>query len=149
MHFDAQLNFPEQFEESIDFQEWVYLRGSGFYMKKESRGRLPLHPGLILKKEEVSSFIHSHRDDVEQVQNFFSPNPAVLRMGIIVGLTPEKQITITPKMELFPGIQAKDVHVFGDFVYVKGWGFSEVPVFSRLRISSTETVYFRDRSEAS
>ncbi|HSX25598.1 MAG TPA: hypothetical protein VLE89_01155, partial [Chlamydiales bacterium] len=50
--FEAELNFPEEYEEIHHFDEWVYIKGQGFYMKKESAGRLPLHPGLHVSKEE-------------------------------------------------------------------------------------------------
>ena len=103
-------------------------------MKKESRGRLPLHPGLKLGKEEISSFIHSHKEDLEQVQGFFAPHSIVLRMGLLIGLNSEGQIEIEPKMELFPGIQRSEVHLFGEYIYVKDKGFSEIPVNSRLPI---------------
>jgi len=130
--FDAELNFPEQFDETIDFQEWVYIKGSGFYMKKENRGRLPLHPGLRLKKEEISSFLSSHKEDLEQVQGFFLSEPIVLRMGLALDLDEEGQIFIQPKIEYVPGIKPADVQLFGDFAYLKDKGFSELPLASRL-----------------
>lgn len=130
--FEARLNFPEQFEETIDFQEWVYVKGSGFYMKKENRGRLPLHPGLVLKKEEISPFITSHKEDLEQVQGFFTSEPLVVRTGIEIQLNEEDLITLSPKIEYRPNIDTTKVRMFGDFAYMPGVGFSEVPPAARL-----------------
>ena len=132
LSFDAHLDFPEQFDESIDFQEWVYIKGSGFYLKKENRGRLPLHPGLILKKEEIPQFLATHKEDLEQVQNFFSSQPIVSRIGLLVNLNEEELICTQPKIEYAPSVNPKDVKMFGDFVYLPKKGFSEMPPAARL-----------------
>lgn len=130
--FSAELSFPEQFDETVDFDEWVYIRGSGFYMKKQSRGRLPLHPGLTLKKEEISDFLSSHKEDLEQVHGFFASRPIVQRTGLDIGINEDGLIKVEPKMEYVEGISPSDVRVYGDFVYLKGQGFSEVPPNARL-----------------
>jgi SNF2 family DNA or RNA helicase len=130
--FGAELSFPEQFDETVDFDEWVYIKGSGFYMKKESRGRLPLHPGLTLKKEEISDFISTHKEELEQVHGFLASHSIVLRTGLEISLNEEGLIEISPKMEYVEGVDPTQVQIFGDFVYLKGQGFSEVPAGSRL-----------------
>lgn len=132
LRFEARLDFPEQFEETIDFQEWVYIKGSGFYMKKENRGRLPLHPGLVLKKEEIPSFLASHKEDLEQVQGFFTSRSIIQRSGLEVRLTPDNLISLSPKIEYLPGINPSNVQIFGDFAYLAGNGFSEMPSSVRL-----------------
>lgn len=132
LRFEARLDFPEQFEETIDFQEWVYIKGSGFYMKKENRGRLPLHPGLVLKREEIPSFLASHKEDLEQVQGFFTSKSIIQRSGLEVRLTPENLIAISPKIEYLSGINPSNVQIFGDFAYLAGHGFSEMPSSVRL-----------------
>jgi len=130
--FEAELDFPEQFEETVDFDEWIYIKNSGFYMKKESRGRLPLHPGLMLKKEEISSFLSTHKEELEQVHRFFASESIVVRTGLVIGLNEEGLIIVSPKMEYLPGIDPAQVQMFGDFAYVLGRGFSEVPIAARL-----------------
>ncbi len=130
--FEAHLDSPEQFDEAVDFQEWVYIRGSGFYMKKESRGRLPLHPGLSLKKEEISQFLSMHKEDLEQVHHFIASENIVLRIGLEVGLNEEGLIVAVPKIEYASGVDPKKVRLFGDFVYLEGRGFSEMPPAARL-----------------
>lgn len=132
LRFDAKLDFPEQFEETIDFQEWVYIKGSGFYMKKDNRGRLPLYPGLRLKKPEIAAFLASHKEDLEQVQGFFTSLAIIQRFGLEIGLNEEGLITLTPKIEYQEGISPSDVQVFGDFAYLAGSGFSEIPLSFRL-----------------
>jgi len=132
LRFDAKLDFPEQFEETIDFQEWVYIKGSGFYMKKDNRGRLPLYPGLKLKKEEIPSFLPSHKEELEQVQGFFTSVPIIQRYGLDIRLNDEGLITLSPKIEYHPDIDPANVQIFGDFAYLSGSGFAEVPASCRL-----------------
>ncbi len=132
LSFEAHLDFPEQFDESVDFQEWVYIKGSGFYMKKENRGRLPLHPGLTLKKEEIPPFLSSHKEELEQIHNFIASEAIVSRIGLLVNLNEEGLISLRPKIEYAAAINPKDVRIFGDFVYLPNKGFSEMPPASRL-----------------
>jgi len=130
--FEAELNFPEGFEEAYHFDEWVYLPGQGFYLKRESSSRLPLHPGLRVPKEEISAFIGSHKEELEQVQGFFSSESPILKTGLDVGLTEEGLIAVLPRREYAPGVDPASIRHFGDFLYREGKGFSEIPAASRL-----------------
>jgi SNF2 family DNA or RNA helicase len=128
--FEAELNYPE--EDSIHFDEWVYIKGQGFYMKKEGRGRLPLHPGIRLKAGEISPFIAEHKEELEQVQGFFNHHSPILKMGLALGINAENEVTLTPKVEYAPGIDPTKLKQFGDVVYMEGSGFSEIPTAARL-----------------
>ncbi len=87
--FNAELEFPEQFDEAIDFDEWVYLKGQGFYMKKQNRGRLPLHPGLVVPKRDIGAFLEEHRDELEQVQGFLAAKSPVQKLGLSIQVNEE------------------------------------------------------------
>lgn len=132
LRFDAELNFPEDFEEIFHFDEWVFIKGQGFYMKKESSGRLPLHPGLVIPKEEISSFIDGHKEELEQIQGFFSSDALIEKTGLIVGINEEGQIAISPQIEYAGGVEPKSLQIFGHYVYAEGKGFSEIPPASRI-----------------
>ncbi len=132
LSFGAQIDFPEQLEEAIDLDEWVYIKGQGFYMKKQNRGRLPLHPGLVISKDEIGAFLASHKEDLEQVHGFFAVSSPIVKIGLAFHVTPEGRIAIEPKQEYFPGVDPSHVHYYGDFVYVEGIGFSELPSAARL-----------------
>jgi SNF2 family DNA or RNA helicase len=132
LQFGAKLDYPEQFEETIDFDEWVYIKGQGFYMKKESRGRLPLHPGLTVGPDEIPSFIAAHKDDLEQVESFYSSRSPIEKSGLIVSLTDQQLISISPKLEYIPGVNPEKVRFFGDYLYEAGRGFSEIAPNNRL-----------------
>jgi len=130
--FSAEIDFPEQLEETIDLDEWVYIKGQGFYMKKQNRGRMPLHPGLVIAKEEIGSFLASHKEDLEQVNGFFAAASPVVKIGLAIHVTEEGRIAIEPKREYVAGIDPSHVHFYGDFAYVDGAGFSELPSAARL-----------------
>jgi superfamily II DNA or RNA helicase len=132
LRFDAKLDFPEQIEEAIDFDEWIYLKGEGFYMKRQSGGRLPLHPGLTIPQEEISKFLVSHKEDLEQVRGFFAARLPIAKSGLSLQVTAEEQIAVVPHYEAIPEIPLEKIQFFGDFVYVAGEGFSELPPAMRL-----------------
>ncbi len=130
--FDAELNFPEDYEETHHFDEWVYIKGQGFYMKKEARSRLPLHPGLKIPLNELSEFIHAHKEELEQVQKFFLSKQPLSKVGLEISLNEDHLIEVLPKMEYAPHIDLTKIERFGDFLYVKGEGFFEIPPSLRL-----------------
>jgi superfamily II DNA or RNA helicase len=147
--FEAHLDFPEQFDESVDLQEWVYIKNSGFYMKASSRGRLPLHPGLTLNKEEIPQFLTSHKEELEQVHDFFASSPIVSRIGLRIGLNEEGLIFTSPEIEYAPFIDPKEVRLFGDFVYLPDKGFAEMPPAARLPERYRTPVVISSAQEAS
>ncbi len=128
--FDVELNFPSG--ETLNFDEWIYVFGQGFYMKKESQGRLPLYPGLTVPKDEVSSFISGHKDELELVHGFFSEKIPIEQMGVSIGLNEEGLIVLCPKIRYAPEVDATQIRSFGDYVYVEGKGFSLIPPHLRV-----------------
>ena len=130
--FDASVSFPQEYGESFHFDEWVYIRGQGFYRSKENPGKTPLYPGLRVSKEDVGSFIASHREELESLERFFTSEPILQKMGVSIQLNGEGSIVIEPKREYAAGIDSKRLKFFGDFIYLEGKGFSEVAVSNRL-----------------
>jgi superfamily II DNA or RNA helicase len=146
--FDAELNFPQDYEETYHFDEWVYIRGQGFYMKRENQGRLPLHPGLKVAKADISSFIQNHKDELEQVQGFFSSASPLAKTGLRIGLNEEGLIALTPEREFEAGIDPKQMQFFGSYVYVEGRGFSEISAAVRLPEKYQEATVISPSQEA-
>ncbi len=130
LNFDVELSFPGG--ETLNFDEWIYVVGQGFYMKKESQGRLPLYPGLQVPTEEISSFISGHVDELELVHGFFSEKIPIEQMGISIRLNEEGRILLCPKIQYAPGVDRSKIRSFGDYVYIEGKGFSLIP--SHLRV---------------
>lgn len=132
LSFDAELNFSENYEDTHHFDEWVYIKGQGFYMKKEARGRLPVHPGLKVPKEEISSFISSHKEELEQVHGFYNSEIPFTKYGLCLTVNDDDLIALHPNMEYRKGIDPRELKRYGDYIYVEGKGFSEIPQMSRL-----------------
>jgi len=130
--FEATLNYPQVDGESYHFDEWVYIRGQGFYKSRERQGKLPLHPGLRVKREEISSFIETHKEELDQVEGFFNPQFPLVKTGLAIRLNSEKQITIEPKREYETEVDPQKIRFLGDYVYLEGKGFSAIPLSHRL-----------------
>lgn len=155
--FEAELNYPQTLGYIQHFDEWVYIKGQGFYMKKEARSRLPVHPGLKVKKDEISSFINSHKDDLDQITGFFSRVPFIQKMGLSISLNSDGLITIKPQMEMASGVDKHHLMRFGDYFYLPNFGFSEIPLSRRIPeryhhdvtiAASQETVFLSYELEA-
>jgi SNF2 family DNA or RNA helicase len=147
LRFEAELNVPE--ENAHHFDEWVYIDHRGFFMKKEASRRLPIHPGLIVPKEEVSHFIQTHKEDLEQVQNFYNPISPIQKIGLNIKINEENKITLTPQIDYAPGITAKDIRRFGDYVYVEGKGFSDLMKEGKFPERYQQTTTIEPAQEAS
>lgn len=130
--FEAELNFPEEYGKTFHFDEWVYIEGQGFYMKKEAQGRLPVHPGLYIPKEEISAFITAHKEELEQVQHFYSHETPIQKTGLNLTINEEGFISVLPRMDYAPNVDPAALKRFGDYIYVTGKGFSEIPLAARL-----------------
>lgn len=124
--FEAELNFPERYEGAVHFDGWVYIPGFGFYMKRENAGKLPLHPGLLVPKEEIGSFIDSHLEELEQIQGFFSSTSPILSSGLKVSLIEEERIFVEPKWRYQEGINPQEMQFFGNYLYMENKGFSRL-----------------------
>ncbi len=146
--FSAELNFPENYDETHHFDEWVYIKGQGFYMKKEARGRLPLHPGLKIPSSEISPFISQHKDDLEQVQGFYNTEMPILKNGLLLTVNEEGLIATIPKMEYAPGVDPATLSRFGDYIYQEGKGFSEIPPSARLPERYQHPIVIQEAQEA-
>ncbi|HSW73127.1 MAG TPA: DEAD/DEAH box helicase [Chlamydiales bacterium] len=129
LRFTSNLEIPEILDKAVDFGSWIYVEGGGFYMKHEQKGALL--PGLVMKKEEISSFINNHTDELISVQNFFSTKCPLEKMGISIQLE-EERIKVIPAVEYAAGYDASKVRIFGEYTYVPGEGFYHLPGLLRL-----------------
>jgi len=132
IHFSAQLEIAEESSEMIEFDEWIFIPGRGFYSKGGQRNGFLLKPGANVPPHEISAFIHAHKEELEQVKGFFSPLFPLQKAGINVSLTEQSRIHIKPQYFFKPSYASRQVHMFGDFAYVDGEGFSEIPLEMRL-----------------
>jgi SNF2 family DNA or RNA helicase len=116
----------------IDLHEWIYIEGRGFYAKASSKMPQTIFPGLVIPKEDVSSFIKSHEEDLESIPHFFNLKQPVEKLGLDVFLNKEELITIRPKVSLKKDYHAKQLRFFGDYSFVDKEGFSKLPKGGRI-----------------
>lgn len=125
--FSSKLDFPEELGNYIDFEDWIYIRGLGFFSKHEKRIGLPIRPGLVVKKNEISRFIQSHKEELEQIEGFFINEMPIDKIGLNIYLNEEMKITSEPEIKIKEGLDIKKMHFFENFVYIESSGFVEIP----------------------
>lgn len=117
--------------ESKEFGNWVYVKERGFFPKSVSRD-LEIFPGLCVLKKEVSPFIEKHKESLESIRNFFSQDCPIQRAGIAIYYDVKGVIVIKPTFKFYPEFEKRPLCFFGDYIYLKGEGFSKIPFSNRL-----------------
>lgn len=111
----------------LDFGEWLYVKGKGFYAKKTLRPDSPLRSGLKIPMQYVSSFIRRHKEDLDNVAGFFSAKYPLEKIGLVIQLTSEQKISIEPQWVFAPTYSQDRVQLFGDYTFVENEGFCPIP----------------------
>ncbi len=132
LRFEASIEQVAGGEELIDFGEWVYIRGKGFFAKRIGRGESHIRPGMTIHKAEISSFIRAHQEELESLKGFFSMRCPLESSGLEIFLNEDKRIVVRPHFQFVPPYQASQVQIFGDYTYLEGEGFCEIPYEKRL-----------------
>ena len=141
--------FKEGAAEAVDLGRWIYIKGEGFFSRKQS-----IHQGTSLEPIEIeddciSSFIHAHKEDLDQIKSFFSSDSGLEKTGINISLV-EKNILVEPQYFFKEWAKICKPKIFGDFVYLEGKGFAEVPdnlklpskYYEKTTISVDQIPYF-------
>jgi superfamily II DNA or RNA helicase len=145
LFFDVELSFP--LEAVLDFDEWIYIRGQGFYLKKDA-GRFSLHPGMRVPAFEIPAFIRNHQEELEQIPKFFSHLLPIEQMGLSIALNAEGLIVVTPKMHYAPNVDPAQIRFFGTYTFQEGQGFAPLPVAFHIPEKYQQTVTIPASQEA-
>ncbi len=78
LRFESGLELAEEAEEVIDFNEWIYVKGRGFYSKMARRAGQGIAAGLKVPRNEIAEFIRGHQDDLENITGFFAAQSPLL-----------------------------------------------------------------------
>jgi superfamily II DNA or RNA helicase len=132
LKLDTRVDFSEESEGICDFGEWLYIKDRGFYAKVTAGAGMTLQPGMSIPSQDISRFIHFYQEELERIPHFFATRSPLERAGLHVSLTPENRIKVTPVNFFMPSYQASKIRLFGDFTYVEGEGFFEIPQEFRL-----------------
>ncbi|MCB1136896.1 MAG: DEAD/DEAH box helicase family protein, partial [Chlamydiia bacterium] len=130
--FVSRLQIGNDVEGLIDLGEWVYQPGAGFFAKRAAGAGLSFQGGRRVPAHEIPMFVRSHRQELEQIQGFFSERSPVSDVGLRIGLDNDGHITIDPEIVLRPSYRARDVRFFEEFVYTDGEGFFVVRFDPRI-----------------
>ncbi|MFS8564098.1 MAG: DEAD/DEAH box helicase [Rhabdochlamydiaceae bacterium] len=125
--FEARLEVAEGSEEMIDFEDWVYVKGSGFYSKGLKKSGQVVKPGLFVQMEDLIKFIHLHQEELDNIPHFLSVTTPLEKSGLKICLNEHEQIVITPEYVFKEAYQNKDVHVYEGLTFVPGEGFCGIP----------------------
>ncbi len=127
LEFFTHLETLEEEEEILDFDEWTYVKGKGFYAKAGARTGLMIQPGLKIPREEISHFIRTHKEELELITGFFSLKCPLKKVGLELSFTEEGKVKVSPRYFFAPGYSAEKLKFFGDYTYVKKEGFFTIP----------------------
>ncbi len=130
--FESESGTYEGSDDILDFGDWLYMKGKGFYKKVRARGLGQISPGKIIKGKEIPLFIHENQEELEQVKNFFSATCPLEKAGLNISMDEKKRIIVEPQYFYRPGYEGKEIHFYGNFAYVPGEGFTEIPTLVRL-----------------
>ncbi len=140
LRFETRVEFAEEPGEIVDFGEWIYVKGRGFYAKRTGRTGVKLRAGLRVLAHEISTFINAHIEELEQLPRFFSDDTPIEKSGLKLSFNENGRILVQPESIFKAGYTPEQVLFFGDYTYVQGEGFAEIPPECRL-----PDVYQRDR----
>ncbi len=150
LQFESGLEIGTEGGEFVDFGEWIYLKGKGFFAKRVGAAGASIRFGMTISRSDINTFIRLHREELEGIKGFFSSICPLEKCGLDVSLNEEKRIVVRPRFQFLPVYRNRSVLVFGDYTYVDGEGFAEIPYEMRLpgayvrekMISLTEEPYF-------
>ncbi|MBI3236895.1 MAG: DEAD/DEAH box helicase, partial [Chlamydiales bacterium] len=133
LQFESDLQMAEEGTgELVDFGKWLYLKGKGFFLKKEGKAGSGIHPGKVVYRPAISDFIRTHQEELEGIKGFFSSNPCIEKCGLDLFLNSDQRIVVRPYFHFLPAYRGMDVQVFGDYTYVPHEGFAQIPGSLRL-----------------
>lgn len=127
LRFDASIEMMDSMEEMLDFGAWIYLRGKGFFAKRVGGGGSVLRPGMRVAKSEIPAFIRAHRDELLSLKGFFGNKCPLEKGGVEIFLNQDERIVVRPHFQFRPPYDAANVQIFGEYTYVEGEGFDEIP----------------------
>lgn len=130
--FESKINFPEGYDHSVDFGEWLYFPGRGFYAKKEKTNFISLRPGLRINVSEISNFISSHIEELEEITSFFTDIDPIEKIGVDIYVNEDELITVEPKVLLKTSFNYNDLRFFKGYIFIKNHGFYQIPLSIRL-----------------
>jgi SNF2 family DNA or RNA helicase len=126
--FESHFELVDDRGGILDFGEWVYISGKGFFQKEKEKGGMTIYSGLKIPKGEVSLFIRKNTAELKHVTGFFAAHCPVDSVLIDILLTPDESIRIKPHYTYGMKVDPSRVFFFSEYAFVDKEGFSLMPV---------------------
>ncbi len=136
--FETILDFADIGGEFIDFGEWIYLKGKGFFAKKMGRAGTFFRSDISIPSSHVSAFIRGHKEELEHVKGFFSKKSPLEKAGLDIFLNEQGLIVVRPRYTFHPFYTASCIRIYDDFTYVANEGFCEITSEKKLPHAFTQ-----------
>lgn len=130
LSFERRL--PQDSLLTKDFGSWVYVKGEGFFSKKQSTVHLPLNLEHPIHAEMVPQFISQHRDDLEAIPTFFLDEDPFEEVILEARLEEKGRILVEPHYHLKQAYANESYRIYENWVYIKDRGFRELPPHQKL-----------------
>ncbi|MBP9841551.1 MAG: DEAD/DEAH box helicase [Simkaniaceae bacterium] len=138
----SQTQLVEGSDGFIDYGDWVYVQGRGFYSKSARQGAFL--NGEKVPPDQINLFIESHREELEQVKGFFTEDCPLAKAGLNVSLSRKGTILVEPS---FKFKEDRSGIIYESFVYEEGKGFSEIPHRWRIPQRYMQAVEIKPKGE--
>lgn len=132
LRFDSKLDLADEAEEVLDFGDWIYVKGRGFYSKISRKAGQMVKSGMSVPSEDIPSFIQAHREELEAIPRFISTLCPLQKSGLNIALNENNQIVVKPEYIYLPSYVDKTVRFFENYTYVETEGFCEIPAEHKL-----------------
>lgn len=126
LKFETKINLPEGLEKAIDYGNWIYIEGKGFFSKKE-QPTLPIVPNTFIKNNCIDEYLIENEEDLKQIPHFFTEENPLKKYGVKIFINSESKIEVSPETILANGIDPEDLVFFDNFIYVNKRGFFKLP----------------------
>lgn len=130
--FQRQNGFLAENGEMIDYGDWIYLKERGFYAKLGAKKNLIIKPGTVVEPAAIPGFLKAHREELEQIEGFWTHGSFVEKCGLKISLLENETIKVDPMILYFSEFRDKQIFVYEEFLFVPGEGFAEIPPTMRL-----------------
>ena len=96
--FESESHLFEGVDDIIDFGDWLYMKGRGFYKKLRTRERRNITPGMRIQEKKIPLFIRKYREELEQIKYFFSSTCPLERAGLNISMSEEGRLSSSPNI---------------------------------------------------
>ncbi|MCB1213379.1 MAG: hypothetical protein KDK40_03685, partial [Chlamydiia bacterium] len=116
----------------IHFNSWIYIEPHGFFSRVCRYRDLVVRPGLRIPKQQVSTFLRMHCDELEHISDFFSSTSPISSCQFSLDIDREERLVLKAHYPLKEEYEDRSLIWFDEWVYAPGEGFSRLPIDPEL-----------------